>query len=116
MNKGRKGRTLDPTQVKLLASLKKARPQGRVVEAMERLAKQYNSRVEKIMVSKSDPKKPFKVVTTVGREDTPLHLAAFRTKRKHSLILITGEGLVKEIKADDPKTIMKLLGCIFQTR
>ena len=106
------GRTLDPTQVKLLASLKKARPpKGRVVEAMERLAKQYNSRVEKIMVSKSDPKKPFKVVTTVGREDTPLHLAAFRTKEEaKSYSNYIGKGLVKEIKADDPKNYYEAFG------
>jgi hypothetical protein len=107
-----RGATLDPTQVKLLASLKKARPpKGRVVEAMERLAKQYNSRVEKIMVSKSDPKKPFKVVTTVGRENTALHLGAFRTRDEaQSYANYIGEGLVKEIKADDPKNYYEAFG------
>lgn len=106
------GVTLDPQSVKLLASLKKAKPpKGRVVEAMERLAKQYNSRVEKIMVSKSDPKKPFKVVSQQGVAGDEMHLAAFRTKEEaKSYANYIGQGLVKEIKADDPKNYYEAFG------
>ena len=50
-------------------------PKSVMYDAMLRLAKQYNSKVEKRTISKSDPKKEFKVLN-----ETNEHVAAFKSE------------------------------------
>lgn len=98
-------------------------PDGELVKAMRNIAKQYNGRVDKRMVAKSDPSKPFKVIRTLtdktisnaGPGQKPRqfdeHLAAFKSKAEVDAYTqdLQGEGLkIEKIEGSDPKNYYEI--------
>lgn len=98
-------------------------PDGEVVKAMKNIAKQYNGRVDKRMVAKSDPSKPFKVIRTLkdrtisnaepGQKAREFdeHLAAFKSKAEVDVYTqnLQGEGLkIEKIEGSDPKNYYEI--------
>ena len=95
-------------------------PDGELVKAMKNIAKQYNGRVDKRMVAKSDPSKPFKVIRTLSdRTDRGSskprqfdeHLAAFKSKAEVDFYTqnLQGQGLkIEKIEGSDPKNYYEI--------
>tara|TARA_R100001510_G_scaffold25491_1_gene22390 strand:- start:7080 stop:9419 length:2340 start_codon:yes stop_codon:yes gene_type:complete len=98
-------------------------PDGELVKAMKNIAKQYNGRVDKRMVAKSDPSKPFKVIRTLsdktianvepGQKPKQFdeHLAAFKSKAEVDAYTRDrqGEGLkIEKIEGSDPKNYYEI--------
>ena len=98
-------------------------PDGELVKAMKNIAKQYNGRVDKRMIAKSDPSKPFKVIRTLtdktisnaGPGQKPRkfdeHLAAFKSKAEVDEFSqdLRGEGLkITKIEGNDPKNYYEI--------
>ena len=82
------------------------------------LAKQYKSEAKTIMVAKSDPKKPFKLIEDgsfgAGEEaftyaDTE-HLAAFKTRIEAERYSTRKSGRIVEMDADDPELYYPVFG------
>jgi len=80
--------------------------------AMDKLAREYNSEVGTIQVAKSDPKKPFKIVTNVGTNkkfglpkdsEGTEHVVAFRTADEAKVYQERYGGDVVEILEGDPR-------------
>tara|TARA_R100000234_G_scaffold112615_1_gene86416 strand:+ start:3454 stop:5727 length:2274 start_codon:yes stop_codon:yes gene_type:complete len=80
-------------------------------QILKDLAKQYNSEAKTIMVSKSDPKKPFKVfretdIFDAGEEiftyTKTEHMGAFKTQIEAEKFASRVGGGIKEMSADDP--------------
>jgi hypothetical protein len=81
--------------------------------AMEKLSKQYNSEVKTIPVAKSDPNKPFKVVSKVDNTKKVYglnpdkagteHMAAFRTLKEAENYKSRYGGEVIEMQAGDTR-------------
>ena len=80
--------------------------------AMDKLAREYNSEVGTIQVAKSDPKKPFKIVTNVGtnkkfglpkESEGTEHVVAFRTADEAKVYQERYGGDVVEILEGDPR-------------
>ena len=82
------------------------------------LAKQYKSETKTIMVAKSDPKKPFKVIEDGGfnaGEETftyanTEHLAAFKTRIEAERYGTRRSGRIVEMDADDPELYYPVFG------
>jgi len=98
-------------------------PEGELVKAMKNIAKQYNGRVDKRMVAKSDPNKPFKVIRTLtdrsisnaepGQKPIQFdeHIAAFKSKAEVDAFSqdLRGEGLkITKIEGNDPKNYYEI--------
>ena len=104
-----------PTNPKLTAVLP---------ERMIKLAKQYNSEARTIMISKSDPTKPWKVVqsTSAGpesnarklgfRKPVDEHVMAFETEAEAKAFIKNAEGGLKILKleANDPRLYSEAFG------
>jgi hypothetical protein len=80
--------------------------------AMDKLAREYNSEVGTIQIAKSDPKKPFKIVTNVGTNkkfglpkdsEGTEHVVAFRTADEAKVYQERYGGDVVEILEGDPR-------------
>jgi len=80
--------------------------------AMDKLAREYNSEVGTIQIAKSDPKKPYKIVTNVGTNkkfglpkdsEGTEHIVAFRTADEAKVYQERYGGDVVEIFEGDPR-------------
>ena len=93
---------------------------------MRKLAKQYKTEAKIIQVSKSDPKKPYKVVveSNVGRYDVTVdnrgaavevfsndvHRGAYFTKEEAERAARGLGGRVEYIAAEDPNNYLNMFG------
>ena len=96
---------------KLMDQLTNPKQTAELPQIFKDLAKQYNSTAKTINVSKSDPKKPFKVIRETDAFDAgeeifsyskTEHMGAFKTQIEAEKFAANMGGKVQEMAADDP--------------